>query len=385
MSQKVTTNVGVDINYLDSKLREAVNHFDTVLGNIVTINTDIHDPRTLSSVLIDSSLLTGEQCEAIVQLSGYLQSIEQHVKAAKLQQLHQNSMLKDIDVNLSDRAQREEKSILKLQKKISLLQDMLVSEMNRSEGLEVSLRRVEEQIVSYADENKKLKAKLERTIKKDVEHAEGVRNGVRSASFPLHSNGQSHSNETLNGQTASTKLEKEAKAVALKTEYASYAGRYVRKEFDGKKYFGLVLYYDEPWFMVLYQDGDREEIDFKELSSIFWNSPVPSLFVSQLQRFRVKFQNEQSSQPQSSQSSSSELSKKELLGLSNGVTTSANISQPKANNAPQSQLNKADRQISESSLDSGRHSAAVQHNGSGPLNASLPLVRSLSLLESLFV
>lgn len=249
----------VDVEFVYTKMNDAMAHFDRIFGNIVTISRDTHDHRSQSTVLVDASLFDVDQSEAIVQLSGYLTSIFGHIQSVRLKAIHKHSSVKDIDVVFEAPEDREEKTA-KLRKRITLLQDMLVQEINKSEELETSLRKSEADLLSATDAKNDLQRKLDRLQKRErIMGASGISTSesvVSSVTFE-----------------APPRIPAEESLLGDPNELL---GRYVRKQFDKRKYFGVITSFEAPFFMVIYEDGDREEIDSKELKDILWEGVVPT-------------------------------------------------------------------------------------------------------------
>lgn len=249
----------VDVEFVYNKINNAMSHFDRLFGNIVTISRDAHDQRNQSTVLVDASLFDVDQNEAIVQLSGYLTSIFGHIQTVRLKALHSRCSMKDVNV-VFEAPQDHEETTAKLRKRISLLQDMLVQEINKSEELETGLRKSEADLLSATDAKNDLQRKLERLQKR--ERIMGV-------------SGISTSESAVGSVSFEAQPQLPAEVTLMDNPY-DLLGRYVRKQFDKRKYFGVITSFAAPFFMVIYEDGDREEIDSKELKDIMWEGTVPT-------------------------------------------------------------------------------------------------------------
>lgn len=303
----------VDVEFVYNKINNAMSHFDRLFGNVVTISRDSHDQRNQSAVLVDASLFDVDQNEAIVQLSGYLTSIFGHIQTVRLKALHSRCSMKDVNV-VFEAPRDQEETTAKLRKRISLLQDMLVQEINKSEELEASLRKSEADLLSATDAKSDLQRKLERLQKRErimgVSGISTAESAVGSVSFEAQP--QLPAEETL-----------------VDNPY-DLLGRYVRKQFDKRKYFGVIISFEAPFFMVIYEDGDREEIDSKELKDIMWEGTVPTGNKGLLARHKKLYVESQAKEDTTSSvsSTSHKSNRKSKSVASSGSRTSVYPSKP---------------------------------------------------------
>ncbi len=249
----------LSVDFLYTKVHNAMSKFDKIFGNIVTICKDIHDQRINSEVLVDGSLFSVDQCEAIVQLSGYLSSIFEHIQLVRVNSLHEKSVFNNIPITFNHNQNVVmEDQVTKMHMKISLLQDMLIQEMNKSEELEISLRSSEAELLAVTEEKAELQKKIEKLTRKIGDE------NMHSNSYPRSiSHNPSTSDKTKQSNLANQNPE-------------SFVGRYIRKQFDNRKYFGIISSYSTPFFLVIYEDGDREELDLKEATDLLWEGIIPS-------------------------------------------------------------------------------------------------------------
>lgn len=304
----------VDVEFVYNKINNAMSHFDRIFGNVVTISRDAHDQRNQSTVLVDASLFDVNQNEAIIQLSGYLTSIFGHIQTVRLKAVHNRCSMKDVNVAFETPADQEE-ATAKLRKRISLLQDMLVQEINKSEELETSLRKSEADLLSATDAKNDLQRKLERLQKR--ERIMGV-------------SGVSTSESLVSSVSFEAQPQLPTAESTLVGNPSDLLGRYVRKQFDKRKYFGVITSFEAPFFMVIYEDGDREEIDSKELKDILWEGTVPTGNKSLLARHeKLYIESQAKEETTSSVSSTSHKSnRKSKSTTSSGSKSSANSSLP---------------------------------------------------------
>ncbi len=54
-----------------------------------------------------------------------------------------------------------------------------------------------------------------------------------------------------------------------------HLARYVRKRFGKKYFFGLVVEWCDPWYKVVYEDGDGEELTANTVRRLLWKKSVP--------------------------------------------------------------------------------------------------------------
>ncbi len=56
-----------------------------------------------------------------------------------------------------------------------------------------------------------------------------------------------------------------------------HLARYVRKRFGKKYFFGLVVEWCDPWYKVVYEDGDGEELTANTVRRLLWKNILPRI------------------------------------------------------------------------------------------------------------
>jgi biotin carboxyl carrier protein len=256
----------LNIDQLYKLCIQCVDHFDSVFFDIVRLNKEFKGAEVKSQIgsAISRNDVSDSQCEVIVQLSGFLRSIFIQVEAAKLKDLKDQSSLKCLNIQFPALKLQEE-SVIALNRKITLLQDMLVNELNRSENLENDLRKVENELLDMTDRRDKLqnnKAKdhsstitstTHTTTRLQVQHPNQL---IAPPAHPIKEEEQQQQQEsrphrsTANITTATTVTATTTQAKEETPTPSSHVGKFVRKQFDVKKYFGVVKCFKDPWFLV---------------------------------------------------------------------------------------------------------------------------------------
>lgn len=224
----------LDVNYVYDQISQALALFNQIFVDIAqnTGGTVIH---RRDEIEIHHYNLSNPQNDAITQLYGFLNSVQEHTQAVRLKGIHQVSKLKSVPITFPDPS-KNVASVNVLQKKIFCLQQFLVQELNRSEKSEAKVKKLENDLLQVTDE-------LHKALKS---------NGRRQDS--KISEASSTSTATLTQRQLELKVKTEAAAQNADPDPQEnpqfYIGRYVRKHFDnGKKYFGLIIGFDE-YFQV---------------------------------------------------------------------------------------------------------------------------------------
>lgn len=271
--------------YLYTLIRAARKLFDALFADISPIRL-YDNPNGSDSVKILRDSLSDVQCCAIAELSGYISTIETH-----LQNRHeQDQSSKDLTFSAYSikypLVSHSFESSIKTNKKIMLLQEMLVYELNRSENAERALLNVEEEVRKLNDEKEsflKKIAKLEKTQSKANVEKEAV---VLTEIIPPEEK-----------KKTSGAVEPPSQINANPSDPLQMLGQFVRKRFDGKWYLGIITNYRTPYFKVrtaiislafsmmiydfvviphkiTYADGDREDAEWKELNAILYGGYI---------------------------------------------------------------------------------------------------------------
>lgn len=186
---------------------------------------------------IRRDVLSDSQCLQIEHLAGFIASAVQYFENSSIKQLNKvhNILSEGTDdphdlKNLVDSLMAGKR---KSDRTISLLHEYLTNEINRSEDLANKVKELETELVNKTDE-------LLRVTK-----------ALKKAKNGLQCNDPSTVSVSLNEQSqpdvASTApiVNDEAKADPFSLE-----GCYIRKKFDETFFFGLVVRYNEPYYLV---------------------------------------------------------------------------------------------------------------------------------------
>lgn len=129
-------------------------------------------------------------------------------------------------------------------KTVEILRQYLVKELCRAEHLESQLNKCEATIVTVCAERDEM-------LKKIAAHKRIQNNNKRERS------GKNHQ-------------------VAHNNIASNFIGCYVRKLFDGKHYFGVIAGWNAPWYTVVYEDSDAEELTLSVVKRLLWKNLVPT-------------------------------------------------------------------------------------------------------------
>ena len=319
-------------------VREEVNNNLPQLAGQTSIQEEVlHKPTgKIPPIEVPQSSLTDTQCEAIFQLSGYLQTLYDIVYNHRIAKLHQRSIFDDLPLHIPSRCTADglgvrnstvpidnlienvadttsvtapiisstattsssigsplgdqvtattpntnngecgksgntpipsfndkDEHIDFLSRKVSLLQELLVDELNRSEQLHCTLNETELQLLSVTEERNALQKKINKTIGRSSQIA------PVNASSSVHRNVNNASTESTVKHDASTPRSSVAQVKSSSSALSSSSsnvvtsnntpdlndpdsliGRYVHKTFNNHKYFGIICSYNKPYFMV---------------------------------------------------------------------------------------------------------------------------------------
>mmetsp|Transcript_7363 Transcript_7363/g.10944 ORF Transcript_7363/g.10944 Transcript_7363/m.10944 type:complete len:325 (-) Transcript_7363:113-1087(-) len=164
------------------------------------------------------------------------QTLTSYVEQFKNRILQSNEILFQYESEIEELKQKEKKET----KKINALQDFLVNEIAQTEKLEADIRSMKENLMAVTKNRDFYKQKCESQIEELKEIS------AKSAIKP--SGGTSHDTNI---------------APVLLSQ--SLLGKYIVKDFGKYGYFyGVIVSYAKPWYKVIYQDGDAEDMTRSE-------------------------------------------------------------------------------------------------------------------------
>jgi len=219
---------------------ESCEIFNSLFGGITTIRSQYHNITGIRSILptheVDISTFSPDQKHAIKQLGGLLMDMmivlpsntdeeNKDISKVELDQPNNNHIL-IIDQNLLERKQK---------RTISALQDYLSQELTRAEELESKLQAKEMELVHVVAERDMYMKKYQQV---------NLNSSSQIQSKAIYS---SQSNQPVTSSI--TKLKNDDIEVPFNPQ--EWVGRYIRKAFGSSYYFGIVVYFDTPYFKVL--------------------------------------------------------------------------------------------------------------------------------------
>lgn len=242
-------------DFLFEKTKAAVLVFDQLFAQIAPCRKYNQDIRQ-QSLEIPVTSLSDIQCNAISTMSGYLERIYNELERRHLESYQKTTLLANLSTLSTDPYPTTVLTQQQLLKKVHLLQDFLINELVRTEELEASVGKLEEKLL-IANENC---AKMEKKLKK----TEFISIETRKATLQISSSPSS---------VAVPRLDTTKQPV---DDHGKYVGQFIRKPFAGKKFFGLICNYSNPYFQIVYEDADFEEADYNEIIKYLWRHDVPT-------------------------------------------------------------------------------------------------------------
>jgi hypothetical protein len=203
--------------------------------------------------------LTDVQCNKVKELSGHLLHLKTIVVEAKSK--HNASRSSSMDKMSSSIVATRSKIIndREANRRYALIREYLISELTRSDELANQLRRTEEELVIMTDKCNGLEKKLVAAIKVAT-YSESSDTAVeRRKHVKLKTDGTLRANDEPSGNE----------------EPQQMIGKFVRKLFSGKPFFGLVVSFEHPYFSIVYEDADYEEVGRVDLMKVLWIGKVP--------------------------------------------------------------------------------------------------------------
>jgi hypothetical protein len=201
--------------------------------------------------------LTDVQCNKVKELSGHLMHLKTIVIDAKSK--HNASRSSSIDKNSSSMLALRSRIIndREANRRYALIREYLISELTRSDELANELRRTEEELVTMTDKCNGLEKKLVAAVKVSAAYNESADTAVERRKH-------------VKLKTVDT-----LRADGDNEEPPQLIGKFVRKLFGGKPFFGLVVSFEHPYFSIVYEDADFEEVSRVDLMKVLWVGKVP--------------------------------------------------------------------------------------------------------------
>lgn len=277
--------------------------------------------------------LTAAQRQQVQQLSGFLTSVKHYGEV--LYRLYSRNGGADTNnaIDLETEVARLQEAFLKqkeheakLLKQICALQNFLVNELNRSEDAEVGIKKKELELVDMTADRNNYRKQCQQLRERQQGVGKGsvgvvvpvgavpkvgtgtgpkAGAGTEIATFTRYREGSDvpdniSSTKPPAAPSSSSNLPLRAVRVPVHTslpppatlpgttEHESpanlYLGKFVRKRFGADYFFGWVVSYHRPFFKVVYDDSDIEDMTLMEVQRDYWSDPVPSTRSEQCRR-----------------------------------------------------------------------------------------------------
>lgn len=209
-------------------------------------------------VAMQREVLSDSQCQALDHLSGLLADAAQIFEETRLQQINEScklllpSEIGSSSVFLSkDRISSSKRN----DRTISLLQNFLTIEISRSEELESKVKVLEQELVDKTDRLLRASNQLKRVAlrsKRVNGVAEVPSNGIElEESQPAIEADDTANDDERNVDVDDHEDEvSEAKKADVSFDPNTFSGTFIRKKFEKEYYFGLVINYSHPYFLV---------------------------------------------------------------------------------------------------------------------------------------
>lgn len=194
--------------------------FDKLFRHIAT--TKKYNDNRVENYAMRTSALTDQQCQVVKNLSGFLIRINEEISGFRNRSAEYRSLEAAPNPWLKYHPGEIEQTIESLKQTIALQRDYLVLELCRSEDLQKTVKEREEQIVTIT-------AERDNYVKKLLAHKAAL---------------SEQEEDRLRSQ-----VETAAKA-KVEEDPQSLLNSFVRKEFNGVQFFGVIARYKEPYFKV---------------------------------------------------------------------------------------------------------------------------------------
>jgi hypothetical protein len=266
---------------VDEKLnKELLKNFSVFLKLFDALFTEIQPPVLPdegggAKIQLSRELLTPEQVQCLFEMSGYNRAIYSLLRENQANLFRdKNPFIKEIFAKTEFEFPQAESHAF-LQKKVDLLKDYLVREIDRNEELENRVKQLEEEAVIAAAKYSSLERRSKRKEGNNNNDealplkvaGTGILNQSSDSFLSIESEENNHeSTEEAVPTTKTTKpnsrkrppqqsandTDKPSKKVKKITDPLSLVGQFLRKKFGKIHFFGLIVSYEpiEKWFRV---------------------------------------------------------------------------------------------------------------------------------------
>ena len=221
---------------LKDKLLSLRDLFDELFSDISptrTLNGASNISDRLDSISIKRHILTDSQCLHIEHLSGFIASAVKYFEDFDIKQLNEVHKIL-VTCTEYDTVSRLTVAKRRSDRTISLLHDYLKNEINRSEDLANRVKELEIDQVNKTDELLR--------VRKELQKIKGALQNKNAEKL--------HPANPMNNDEMSSTSKAPTDDDAFNFDPQSLNGRFIRKKFDDKFYFGLIVNYKAPYYMV---------------------------------------------------------------------------------------------------------------------------------------
>lgn len=243
--------------FLEQNVTEAVFLFDRLFYDISPSRKYNVFPRS-PSIEISRNLLTELQCVHISRLAGFMNKIAETLEKVRLQKVQKKSILANVEIKFppdSDLIEESRKSVIRA----TVLQQYLSVEFIRSEKYEAQVKELEGEMVSMHEKSQKLEKEIDRLKNELRKQSTGAAGAVaHTATTTITSVKKLDKPSKVVEKPLVTKnepilsLRSPMKTATTKRKPEDFIGKYVRKEFLGQRFFGVIAKYEEPFYTVSY-------------------------------------------------------------------------------------------------------------------------------------
>lgn len=219
---------------LKDKLLSLRDLFDELFSDISPTRispTTLIDDRS-DNIAIQRNVLTDSQCLRVEHLAGFISSAIKYFEDFDIKQLNEVHKIL-VTCSEYDTVSRLTAAKRRSDRTISLLHDYLKNEINRSEDLANRVKELEMDQVNKTDELLRVRKELQKT-------KAALPNKTVEKMNPIGSEDTTDAAKAL------------ADDDAFNLDPHSLNGRFIRKKFDDKYYFGLIVNFQAPYYMVCY-------------------------------------------------------------------------------------------------------------------------------------
>lgn len=245
-------------------LDESISHFDELFHEIApTQKLGLErGPKT-----IQQDQLSERECETVKHFSGFLTSAKSVAYDYRIQQLPEFNQIipekyrKAKSTLLDPDRERKEETVNEL------LEDALRKEIERTAELTTDLEKKEEEVVimnATLQEVTLAVAAIEPS-KEEVESRKTRRQEAPAKEVIKRNTSQRVSYSATPSSLPPTEKNNVDKGDGSSANMNRLIGQYVKRVFDCKPYFGLLMSHDNVYYQIIYDDDDFEEMDPTEV------------------------------------------------------------------------------------------------------------------------